>query len=83
MTRIEIPRSEALADGRAEIPGRRPLATVEDLAAHYAVSPHTIRRWHYTGTEIGPLMFRRGKYLRARWADIEAADAQKAGGSAA
>jgi hypothetical protein len=62
---------------------RRPLATVEELAVHYGVSPHTIRRWHYTQTEIGPLMFRRGKYLRARWDDIEAADAEKARGEAA
>jgi hypothetical protein len=65
---------------------RRPLATVPELATHYGVPEKTIRRWHQTGTCIGPLMFRTGRYLRARWDDIDrydAAQAEQAGGAAA
>ncbi|MGW9024780.1 hypothetical protein ACWGQ5_11195 [Streptomyces sp. NPDC055722] len=58
----------------------RPLAGVPELAAHYSVPEATIRRWHHTQTYIGPLMFRVGKYLRARWDDIDAYDAEQAGG---
>ncbi|MBZ9638005.1 DNA-binding protein [Streptomyces sp. PSKA30] len=61
-------------------PGRRPLATVPDLAEHYGVPQATVRRWHYTQTFIGPLMFRVGKYLRARWEDIDRYDAEQATG---
>lgn len=59
---------------------RRPLATTPDLAEHYGVPVKTIRYWHQTQTCIGPLMFRVGKHLRARWDDIEAYDAEQAGG---
>ena len=66
---------------RATLPsGRRPLATVPDLAEHYGVPEATVRRWHYTQTFVGPLMFRVGKYLRARWDDIDHYDAELAGG---
>jgi hypothetical protein len=57
----------------------RPLATTPQLAEHYGVPAQTIRRWYQTQTVIGPLMFRAGKYLRARWEDIEAYDAEQAG----
>jgi hypothetical protein len=57
---------------------RRPLATVPDLAAHYGVPAATVRRWHQRQTFIGPHMFRIGKYLRARWEDVDAFDAQLA-----
>lgn len=59
---------------------RRPLATVPDLAAHYGVPEETVRRWHHRQTCVGPLMFRVGKYLRARWDDIDQYDAEQAGG---
>jgi hypothetical protein len=57
----------------------RPLATTPELAKHYGVPPATIRRWHHAQTYAGPLMFRVGKHLRARWEDIEAYDAEQAG----
>lgn len=59
---------------------RRPLATVPDLARHYGVPAKTIHYWHQTQTCIGPLMFRVGKYLRARWDDIDTYDAEQASG---
>lgn len=62
---------------------RRPLATVPDLAEHYGVPEDTVRRWHYTQTGPGPLMFRVGKYLRARWEDIDAHDAAQVRGRVA
>ena len=57
---------------------RRPLATVPQIAAHYGVPAKTVRRWHQNGVFIGPLMFRVGKYLRARWEDIDRWDAEQA-----
>ncbi|MGW2040489.1 helix-turn-helix domain-containing protein [Streptomyces virginiae] len=57
---------------------RRPLATVPQIAEHYGVPVQTVRRWHHTQTFAGPLMFRVGKYLRARWDDIDAYDAEQA-----
>lgn len=62
---------------------RRPLATVDDLAIHYGVPRKTIHRWHQTQTCIGPVMFRVGRYLRARWEDIERYDAHQVGGQRA
>lgn len=59
---------------------RRPLATVPELATHYGVPEKTVHRWHQTQTCIGPLMFRVGKYLRARWDDVDSYDADQAGG---
>lgn len=56
---------------------RRPLAKVPEIAAHYGVPPATVRYWHQTGTSVGPLMFRVGKYLRARWEDIDRWDAEQ------
>ncbi|RSS52162.1 hypothetical protein [Streptomyces sp. WAC01280] len=58
---------------------RRPLATVPQLANHYGVPEATVRRWHHTQTCVGPLMFRVGKYLRARWDDVDRYDAELAG----
>lgn len=66
---------------RAALPNtRRPLATVPDLAEHYGVPQKTVRYWHQTQTGPGRLMFRVGKYLRARWEDIDQYDAEQAGG---
>jgi hypothetical protein len=53
------------------------------MAEHYGVPEATVRRWHYTQTCIGPLMFRVGKYLRARWDDIDQYDAEQVGGQRA
>lgn len=61
---------------------RRPLATVPDMAEHYGVPEKTIRDWHHRQVEVGPLMFRVGKYLRARWEDIDRHDAQKVSAAA-
>ncbi|MEU4012088.1 helix-turn-helix domain-containing protein [Streptomyces pseudogriseolus] len=59
---------------------RRPLATVPEIAAHYGVPQKTVHRWHQTNSGPGRLMFRVGKYLRARWEDIDQYDAEQAGG---
>lgn len=56
----------------------RPLATVPEIARHYGVTPRTVYDWKYRQVGIGPLMFRSGKHLRARWEDIERHDAEKA-----
>ncbi|WP_158711006.1 DNA-binding protein [Streptomyces albus] len=58
-------------------PPRRPLATVPELAEHYSVPEKTVRYWHHTQTFVGPLMFRVGRYLRARWEDIDSYDADQ------
>ncbi|MFF7854110.1 helix-turn-helix domain-containing protein [Streptomyces sp. NPDC007904] len=68
---------------RVQLPSSRRLATVPDLAEHYGVPESTVRRWHHTQTGPGPLMFRVGKYLRARWDDIDQYDAEQAGGQRA
>ncbi|MDV9170944.1 DNA-binding protein [Streptomyces sp. W16] len=68
---------------RASDAARRPLATVPELAEHYSVPEKTVHRWHQTQTCIGPLMFRVGKYLRARWDDVDSYDADQAGGQRA
>ncbi|MET7294920.1 helix-turn-helix domain-containing protein [Streptomyces griseoloalbus] len=62
---------------------RRPLATVPEIAAHYGVPQKTVHRWHQTQTGPGQLMFRVGRYLRARWDDIDQYDADQAGGQRA
>ncbi|MFF3875996.1 helix-turn-helix domain-containing protein [Streptomyces sp. NPDC001978] len=62
---------------------RRPLATVPEIAAHYGVPQKTVHRWHQTQTGPGSLMFRVGRYLRARWDDIDQYDAEQAGGQRA
>jgi hypothetical protein len=62
---------------------RRPLASVPEIAVHYGVPPKTVHRWHQTKTGPGRLMFRVGKYLRARWEDIDQYDAEQAGGQRA
>lgn len=62
---------------------RRPLAKVPEIAEHYGVPQKTVHRWHQTQTGPGTLMFRVGKYLRARWDDIDRYDAEQAGGQRA
>lgn len=62
---------------------RRPLATAEDLAAHYGVPVKTIYRWHQRKEGPGRVMFPAGRYLRARWDDIDRHDAEQAKGAAA
>lgn len=59
---------------------RRPLATTKELATHYGVPESTIRYWHQRQTAVGQLTFRVGRYIRARWDDIEQYDAEMAGG---
>lgn len=56
---------------------RRPLATVPEIAAHYGVTQHTVRLWRRQGVGVGPLMFRIGRHVRARWDDIDKYDAQQ------
>jgi len=56
---------------------RRPLATTKQIAEHYGVAESTVRYWHHRGVGVGPLMFRVGKHLRARWDDIDNHDAQQ------
>lgn len=66
---------------RSTLPApRRPLATVPELATHYGVPQKTIHYWHQTQTGPGQLMFRVGKYIRARWDDVDRYDAEQAGG---
>lgn len=59
---------------------RRPLAKVPEIAEHYGVPTKTVHYWHQTQTGPGVLMFRVGKYLRARWDDIDAYDVEQVGG---
>lgn len=78
MPRAPLPRVTPPASSG---PNRhRPLATVPDLAKHYGVPQKTVHYWHQTKTGPGALMFRVGKYLRARWEDIEQYDAEQASG---
>jgi excisionase family DNA binding protein len=49
---------------------RRPLATPDELAAYLGVSKATIYQWSSRGG-VFPL-FRVGRHLRARWADVDA-----------
>lgn len=72
LPRVTLPKSAGA--------NRRPLATVPDIAEHYGVPLKTVRYWHQTQTGPGRLMFRVGKYLRARWEDIDQYDAEQAGG---
>ncbi|MES9523141.1 DNA-binding protein [Streptomyces capoamus] len=66
---------------RASLPSsRRPLAKVPEIAEHYGVPQKTVHRWHQTHTGPGVLLFRVGKYLRARWEDIDRYDAEQATG---
>lgn len=62
---------------------RKPLATVPEIAVHYGVPQKTVHRWHQTQTGIGQFMFPVGRYLRARWDDIDQYDADQAGGQRA
>ncbi|OEV03834.1 hypothetical protein AN219_37740 [Streptomyces nanshensis] len=57
---------------------RRPLATVPQIAEHYGVPEGTVRKWYQRQVCIGPQMFRVGRYLRARWDDIDRYDARLA-----
>jgi Homeodomain-like domain len=52
----------------------QPLATVPEIAEHYGVPEKTVRDWHHRQVCVGPLMFRVGRYLRARWDDIDRYD---------
>ncbi|WP_030409734.1 helix-turn-helix domain-containing protein [Streptomyces albus] len=54
---------------------RRPLATVPQIAEHYGVPEATVRKWYQRQVCIGPHMFRVGRFLRARWDDIDKYDA--------
>ncbi len=80
MSRATLPRVKIPATAGSI---RRPLATVPDIAEHYGVPLKTVRYWHQTQTGPGRLMFRVGKYLRARWDDIDQYDADQAGGQRA
>ncbi|MEU9557353.1 DNA-binding protein [Streptomyces fumanus] len=53
------------------------------MAEHYGVPEQTVRYWHQTQTGPGRLMFRVGKYLRARWDDIDRYDEEQVGGQRA
>lgn len=75
LPRVKLPQSASTS--------RRPLATVPDIAEHYGVPLKTVRYWYQTQTGPGLLMFRVGKYLRARWDDIDQYDADQVGGQRA
>ena len=53
----------------------RPLADINDVAAHYGVPVNTIYKWSSEGT--GPAPMRVGRHLRWRWEDIERFDAER------
>ena len=46
------------------------LLNVEDLADYLGVPVATLYQWRYRGE--GPPGFRVGRYIRYRWADVEA-----------
>lgn len=49
---------------------RRPLASVEEVAAYLGVPPKTLYQWRHHGT--GPRGSRVGRHVRYRWDDVEA-----------
>jgi excisionase family DNA binding protein len=52
------------------------LATAQDVAEYCGVPVKTVYTWNYTG-KLNPI--RVGRYVRYRWADIEAYLEQQAG----
>ncbi len=50
--------------------GRRPLASVEEVAAYLGVPVATLYRWR--SRSEGPPGFRVGRFVRYRWADVDA-----------
>lgn len=48
---------------------RRPLATVEEVAAYYGVPVQTLYQWRHR--RIGPRGAKVGRHLRYRWEDVE------------
>jgi hypothetical protein len=50
---------------------RRELATIDQVAAHFALSPRTLHDQHARGVEVGALGFRVGRHLRWDWTDID------------
>lgn len=56
---------------------RRPLATLDEIAAHYGVTKKTVYHWIQRNTGPGKLTFRVGGYRRARWEDIDRYDAEQ------
>ncbi|MGA5599871.1 helix-turn-helix transcriptional regulator [Streptomyces griseoincarnatus] len=51
---------------------RRPLATREQVAEYFDLSPNTVKDQVYRQVGVGRLAFRVGKYLRWDWDDIDA-----------
>jgi excisionase family DNA binding protein len=49
---------------------RRPLATLEEVAAFLQVPVKTLYAWRYRGE--GPCGHRVGRYVRFRWEEVEA-----------
>lgn len=56
---------------------KRPLLTIEDVAAHYGVPVATLYAWRHRG--IGPKAAKIGRHLRYREADVEAWFEQQTG----
>lgn len=48
---------------------RRPMLTVEELAAYLQVPKQTVYRWNTRGT--GPQFRHVGRYVRYHWEDID------------
>ncbi|GLW45491.1 hypothetical protein Stsp02_11530 [Streptomyces sp. NBRC 14336] len=51
---------------------RRRLATREQVAEYFGLSPNTVKDQVYRQVGVGRLAFRVGKYLRWDWDDIDA-----------
>lgn len=51
---------------------RRPLATSEEVAEFLGVPVATLYAWRYRRKNEGPKSSKVGKYVRYRWADVEA-----------
>lgn len=51
---------------------RRPLATREQVAEYFDLSPNTVKDQVYRQVGVGRLAFRVGKYLRWDWDDVDA-----------
>lgn len=68
MSRATVPRPTS--------PKRPPLATAQEVAEYCGVPIKTVYTWNYTG-KLKPIKV--GRYVRYRWADIEAYLDQQAG----
>ncbi|MGP3922503.1 helix-turn-helix transcriptional regulator [Streptomyces sp. 8N616] len=62
--------SRTRATATAQVAGRGPLATPQEVAAYLGVPVKTLYQWKYRG--IGPNVHKVGRHLRYRWPEVDA-----------